>query len=63
VGARNGDSATDEEIVTSRTFLVSASAIVTAGARPDFADVDANSQNITNDTVSGVYRTDTIQPR
>lgn len=36
----------DEVIVTSRTFLASASSIVTAGAVPVFADVDRNSQNI-----------------
>lgn len=41
----------DEVIVTSRTFLASASSIVTAGATPVFADVCANSQNITADTV------------
>ena len=41
----------DEVIVTSRTFLASASSIVTSGATPVFADVCANSQNITADTV------------
>jgi dTDP-4-amino-4,6-dideoxygalactose transaminase len=59
IGARNGGSATDEVIVTSRTFLASASAIVTAGARPVFSDVDANSQNITVDTVSDVLTSNT----
>lgn len=44
----------DEVIVTSRTFLASASCIVTAGAVPVFADVDANSQNITAETVCAV---------
>lgn len=44
----------DEVIVTSRTFLASASSIVTAGAVPVFADVDANSQNITAETVQAV---------
>lgn len=44
----------DEVIVTSRTFLASASSIVTAGAVPVFADVDPNSQNITADTISAV---------
>jgi dTDP-4-amino-4,6-dideoxygalactose transaminase len=44
----------DEVIVTSRTFLASASSIVTAGAVPVFADVCADSQNITADTVRAV---------
>jgi dTDP-4-amino-4,6-dideoxygalactose transaminase len=44
----------DEVIVTSRTFLASVSAIVTVGATPVFADVDADSQNITADTVAQV---------
>lgn len=47
----------DEVIVTSRTFLASASSIVTTGAIPVFADVDANSQNITVETINAV-RTD-----
>ncbi|NAW34735.1 DegT/DnrJ/EryC1/StrS family aminotransferase [Halomonas alimentaria] len=42
----------DEVIVTSRTFLASASSIVTAGAIPVFADVDRDSQNITAETVA-----------
>lgn len=48
----------DEVVVTPRTFLASASSIVTAGAVPVFADVDANSQNITPETVRQV-----ISPR
>ncbi|MFV2029401.1 DegT/DnrJ/EryC1/StrS family aminotransferase [Neisseria sp. S1] len=44
----------DDVIVTSRTFLASASAIVTAGANPVFADVDLNSQNITAETIRTV---------
>jgi dTDP-4-amino-4,6-dideoxygalactose transaminase len=44
----------DEVIVTSRTFLASASCIVTAGAIPVFADVDLNSQNITAETIAAV---------
>ncbi|SFE23557.1 dTDP-4-amino-4,6-dideoxygalactose transaminase [Marinobacter sp. DSM 26671] len=41
----------DEVIVTSRSFLASASCIVNAGAKPVFADVDRDSQNITAETV------------
>lgn len=44
----------DDVVVTSRTFLASASCIVTAGATPVFADVDADSQNITADSVRAV---------
>lgn len=44
----------DEVVVTSRTFLASASSIVTAGATPVFADVDGDSQNITADTIRAV---------
>ncbi|WP_163575261.1 DegT/DnrJ/EryC1/StrS family aminotransferase [Halomonas faecis] len=42
----------DEVIVTSRTFLASASSIVTAGAVPVFADVCRDSQNVTAETVA-----------
>jgi dTDP-4-amino-4,6-dideoxygalactose transaminase len=44
----------DEVIVTSRTFLASASSIVTAGAVPVFADVDRDSQNVTAKTIAAV---------
>lgn len=44
----------DEVIVTPRTFLASASCIVNAGARPVFADVDLDSQNITARTIQAV---------
>ncbi len=44
----------DEVIVTSRTFVASASSIVTVGARPVFADVDASSQNITAKSIESV---------
>jgi len=44
----------DEVITTPRTFLASASSIVTAGAIPIFADVDLNSQNITAETIAAV---------
>ena len=44
----------DEVITTSRTFLASASCIVTAGAVPVFADVDPDSQNITAETIGKV---------
>src|SRR5680860_1081574 len=44
----------DEVVVTPRTFLASVSSIVTAGAVPVFAEVDADSQNITAETVREV---------
>jgi len=44
----------DEVVVTPRTFLASASAIVMLGATPVFAEVDADSQNITADTIQAV---------
>ncbi|QYK00268.1 DegT/DnrJ/EryC1/StrS family aminotransferase [Shewanella psychrotolerans] len=44
----------DEVITTPRTFLASASSIVTAGATPVFADVDLNSQNITAQSIEAV---------
>ena len=44
----------DEVIVTSRTFIASVSSIVTTGAIPVFADVDIDSQNITDKTIRTV---------
>ncbi|MDA8631267.1 DegT/DnrJ/EryC1/StrS aminotransferase family protein [Litoricolaceae bacterium] len=49
-----GIGAGDEVVVTSRTFLASASSIVSVGAIPVFADVDRDSQNITAETVMQV---------
>ena len=46
-------------IVTPRTFLASASTVVTAGANPIFADVDLNSQNITAETIEAVLTPNT----
>ncbi len=44
----------DEVITTPRTFMASASCIVTAGAVPVFADVDRISQNITAESIMAV---------
>lgn len=54
----------DEVIVTPRTFIASVSTVVNAGATPVFADVDADSGNITPDTISAVLteRTRAIIP-
>ena len=46
-----GVGAGDEVIVTPRSFVASAASVVAVGARPVFADVDANSQNLTADTI------------
>lgn len=48
----------DEVIVTSRTFIASASCIIMRGATPVMADVDPTSQNITVETIQ-----DVISPR
>ena len=42
----------DDVVVTPRSFIASASCAVSVGARPVFADVDAESQNITAETVA-----------
>ncbi|QZA78322.1 DegT/DnrJ/EryC1/StrS aminotransferase family protein [Deefgea tanakiae] len=54
-----GIGADDDVIVTSRTFLASASSIVTAGANPIFSDVDLDSQNITAETIRAVLTPNT----
>ncbi|MCP5173727.1 MAG: DegT/DnrJ/EryC1/StrS aminotransferase family protein [Moraxellaceae bacterium] len=54
-----GISKGDEVIVTPRTFLASVSSIVSVGATPVFADVDADSQNITAQTISQVLTSKT----
>lgn len=54
----------DEVVVTPRTFIASVSCVVSAGATPVFADVDADSGNITPATVEAVVtdRTKAIIP-
>lgn len=44
----------DEVIVTPRTFIASVSSIANSGARPVFADVSPESQNITPESVAKV---------
>lgn len=44
----------DEVIVPARSFMASASCVVACGASPVFADVDAESQNITAETIEAV---------
>jgi dTDP-4-amino-4,6-dideoxygalactose transaminase len=44
----------DEVVVTPRTFIASVSCVVNAGATPVFADVDAQSGNITAHTIATV---------
>ncbi len=41
----------DEVITPARTYFASASCVVAAGARPVFADIDRDSQNVTADTL------------
>lgn len=52
----------DEVVVAPRTFIASASTVVTAGAIPVFADVDRNTQNISPATIRSVmtHRTKAI---
>ena len=59
-----GIGAGDEVVVTPRSFMASVSSVVLAGARPVFAEVDPDSQNITPDSVRAVLtpRTRAILP-
>lgn len=54
----------DEVIVTPRTFIASTSCVINAGATPVFADVDAESGNISPATIKAVLseRTKAIIP-
>ncbi len=49
-----GVGAGDEVIVTSRTFLASVSCVVNAGAKPVFADVELDSQNISPASIAAL---------
>ena len=44
----------DEVVVTPRSFIASASAVVNSGARAVFEDIDRDSQNITAATIDAV---------
>lgn len=44
----------DEVVVTPRSFIASASCVVTAGAVPVFADVDRDTQNLSAETIERV---------
>lgn len=59
IGAANGGAASDEVIVTPRSFMASVSSVVNAGARPIFAEVDSDSGNISPDTVASVITDNT----
>lgn len=52
VGSHNGGNGDDEVIVTSRSFLASASCIINAGAKAVFADVDRETQNVSGASVA-----------
>lgn len=54
IGSAYGGSAEDEVIVTPRTFLASVSSVISAGAKPVFADVDRDSGNIEAHTIQSV---------
>lgn len=49
-----GIGAGDEVVVTPRSFIASVSCVVRVGAQPVFADIDAESQNITPESVRTV---------
>ncbi len=49
----------DEVIVPSRTFVATGSSVLVRGAVPVFADVDADSQNITSRTIKAALSTRT----
>jgi dTDP-4-amino-4,6-dideoxygalactose transaminase len=59
-----GIGAGDEVIVTPRSFMASASCVAFVGAKPVFADVDLDSQNITAETIAPLIteRTKAIIP-
>jgi dTDP-4-amino-4,6-dideoxygalactose transaminase len=54
----------DEVVVTPRTFMASATCVITAGATPIFADVDPESGNVTAQTIARVLtpRTKAVIP-
>lgn len=59
IGSANGGAASDEVVVTPRTFLASVSAVANAGATPVFAEVDRDSGNISAKTIAAVMSPNT----
>ena len=53
----------DEVVVTPRTFMASVSCVVNAGATPVFADVDADSGNLSAATIAAVVLPVPMSPR
>ena len=49
----------DDVIVTPRTFIASASCVVRRGARPVFADISLDSQNLTSESVAAALTPNT----
>ena len=49
----------DEVIVTSRTFIASASSIVNVGAKPIFCDVDLNNGNVSIENIEKTFSSKT----
>lgn len=49
----------DDVLVTSRSYVASASCVAMCGARPVFADVDADSQNVTVETLAAALTPNT----
>ena len=52
IGAHYGGDATDEVIVTPRSFMASVSTVANAGAKPVFVDVDRDSGNMSAATIA-----------
>lgn len=59
IGERNGGSASDEVVVTPRSFIASVSCVINAGATPVFADVDRHTQNISAESIRAVVTKNT----
>lgn len=59
IGRAYGGHASDEVIVTPRTFIASISCVVNAGAIPVFADVDVDSGNISPATIAAAITPNT----
>ena len=59
-----GIGAGDEIVVTPRSYFASVSTVVMAGAKPVFADIDPDSQNLTAATIEAVLtpRTKAVMP-